>query len=127
MTPAESESRIARLTITYALATDAIGSGDFVRGRELYRSCFTTDARIAVYFPNVANDFTGTPDSVKTGPDEWADFVLSVFQQNQYSATQHLIGCITIHADGSQGKMTSYPARHPQAVEHQYRRGERNL
>ncbi len=107
-TTATAEREIAKLTVCYALATDAIGRGDLAQGRERYRRCFTADAAIAVFFPNAANDFTGSPDTVKTGPDEWTEFVVSVFRNNQYTATQHLIGSINIEAHERTARMTSY-------------------
>ncbi len=103
-----AETEIAKLTVCYALGTDAIGRGDLTEGRELYRRCFTADASIAVFFPNATNDFTGAPDTIKSGPEEWTDFVASVFRNNQYTATQHLIGSVNIEVRGKEARMTSY-------------------
>lgn len=105
--PHAQEAAIEQLTLDYAFGTDAIGRGDLQRGKELYRACFTPDAVIAVFFPRASNDFTGAPDSTKTGPDEWAEFVASVFK-GKYTATQHLIGNIVVHVHGDTATMTSY-------------------
>ena len=100
----QDEANIRQLTICYALGTDAIGAGDVDTGKALYRDCFTEDASIAAFFP----DGQGAD---RTGPDAWADFVHATFRQNQYTATQHLIGTITISIDpttGTTATMTSY-------------------
>ena len=100
----QDEADIRQLTICYALGTDAIGAGDVDKGKALYRDCFTEDAPIAAFFP----DGQGAD---RTGPDAWADFVHATFRQNQYTATQHLIGTITISIDPTTrttASMTSY-------------------
>lgn len=105
--PHAAEAEIRKLALFYAFGTDAIGRGDLQKGRELYRACFTPDAAIAVFFPRAANDFTGPPDAMKTGPDEWLELVASAFK-GKYTATQHLIGNIDIHVRGKTATMTSY-------------------
>ena len=104
----EDEAAIRRLTICYALGTDAIGAGDVDKGKALYKSCFTEDAPIAALFP----DGQGTE---RTGPAAWADFVNEIFRDNKYTATQHLIGTTNVNIDHTAGKtprmaasMTSY-------------------
>ena len=101
------EAAIEQLTLDYAFGTDAIGRGDMQKGKALYHNCFTADAVISVFFPRPSNDFSGTPDAVKTGPDEWAELVASVFE-GKYSATQHLIGNIAVQVRGNTATMTSY-------------------
>ena len=65
---------IRQLTVNYARATDALGSGDagqMASGRELYRLTFASDAKVQA----------GESDVI-IGPDAWADYVaeaLSVF------------------------------------------------
>ncbi len=105
--PRDAEAEIAKLALSYAFGTDAIGCGDLQKGRELYRACFTPEAVIAVFLPRTANDFTGPPDAMKTGPDEWAELVASAFK-GKYTATQHLIGNVDIHVHGNTATMTSY-------------------
>lgn len=77
---------IEYLRRTYAKATDLIGIADdesISKGRKLYHSIFTKDARFSVANPG------GTPLEAR-GPDRWADVVLSVL--TPYGPTQHLIG-----------------------------------
>ncbi|MEA5515866.1 nuclear transport factor 2 family protein [Nodularia sp. UHCC 0506] len=96
-----AELKIQDLTTCYALGTDAIGSGNVLEGKNIYRDCFTDNAVITAIFPD---------DTRVTliGTDAWADFVASVFQGNGYQATQHLIGTINISVKGNQAKMSSY-------------------
>lgn len=100
----QDEADIRRLTICYALGTDALGAGDVQKGKDLYNSCFTKDASIAAFFP----DGQGAE---RKGPAAWADFVYEIFRDNEYTATQHLIGTINIRIDqttGTTATMTSY-------------------
>jgi hypothetical protein len=96
-----AELEIQKLTVCYALGTDAIGSGNLEEGKNIYQDCFTEDAVITAVFPNGASE-------TKIGTDAWADFVYSVFQGNGYQATQHLIGSINISVKGNQATMSSY-------------------
>ncbi len=96
-----AELEIQKLTTCYALGTDAIGSGNVVEGKNIYRDCFTENAIITAIFPDGASETV-------TGTDAWADFVASVFQNNGYLATQHLIGTINISVAGNEAKMSSY-------------------
>jgi SnoaL-like domain len=96
-----SELEIQKLTVCYALGTDAIGSGNLQEGKNIYRDCFTQNATVTAIFPNGASE-------TRIGTDAWADFVYAVFQGNGYQATQHLIGTINISVQGSQATMSSY-------------------
>ncbi len=97
----QAEADIRKLTNCYALGTDALGAGNLQQGKELYQNCFTPDAPIAAFFP----DGQGNE---RKGPDAWADFVYGLFQDNKYTATQHLIGTITINVNGGTATMSSY-------------------
>ncbi|AFY56345.1 hypothetical protein Riv7116_3903 [Rivularia sp. PCC 7116] len=92
---------IEQLTVCYALGTDAIGRGDIQAGKNIYQDCFTENAEITAIFPDGAS-------ASRTGTDEWADFVASVFQGNGYVATQHLIGTVNIDVNRNTATMTSY-------------------
>ena len=77
------EAEIRQLSVSYALATDAIGTGDLAQGRDLYRRTFTADAQISA----------GKSAPV-SGPDGWAEYVTAAL--SGYTATQHLIGTIDV-------------------------------
>ncbi|MBE9198968.1 MULTISPECIES: nuclear transport factor 2 family protein [unclassified Nodularia (in: cyanobacteria)] len=96
-----AQLELQKLTTCYALGTDAIGSGNVFEGKNIYRDCFTQGAVITAVFPDGATE-------TLIGTDAWADFVASVFQNNGYQATQHLIGTINISVQGNQGNMSSY-------------------
>ncbi len=96
-----AELEIQKLTSCYALGTDAIGKGNLLEGKNIYRNCFTQDAVLTAIFPDGASE-------KRYGTDSWADFVYSVFQGNGYQATQHLIGTINISVQNNQATMTSY-------------------
>lgn len=100
------EAKIHRLAIGYALGTDEIGNSKLAQGKEIYATCFTHDAEVTVYFPGT--DPNGPPSSSTIGPNAWADFVNSVFRQNGYVATQHLIGSIQVTLNGETATMSSY-------------------
>jgi hypothetical protein len=102
----DDEAEIAKLTVCYALATDAVGRGDTPGGKEIYKPCFTKNAVLTVYFPGPP--FTAPLSETRVGTDEWADFVEDTFVASGYTVTQHLIGSIDIHVDGNQATMTSY-------------------
>lgn len=99
------EAEIRKLTVNYAKATDALGTGDAEQvafGRELYRKTFTADAQVKA----------GESPTL-TGPDAWADFVMEALAQ--YTTTQHLVGSIDVQLDLPQGaaqaetgRMTTY-------------------
>ncbi len=97
-----AESEIEKLTVCYALGTDAIGGGDILSGKNIYQNCFTPDATITAIFPD------GVTIETRIGTNDWADFVAAVFQGNGYVATQHLIGTINIAINGNTAKMSSY-------------------
>ncbi len=92
---------IEDLAVGYARGTDAIGSGDLERGKAIYRTCFTDDARTTVYFPGTPS--AGEPDFSTVGTDSWADFVAGVFSGAPYTATQHLMGSFFVQLDGDGG------------------------
>ncbi|MCC5643881.1 nuclear transport factor 2 family protein [Nostoc sp. CHAB 5824] len=96
-----AELEIQKLTSCYALGTDAIGRGNLLEGKNIYRDCFTQDAVLTAIFPDGASE-------TRYGTDSWADFVYSVFQGNGYQATQHLMGTINISVQNNQATMTSY-------------------
>ncbi|HYW18817.1 MAG TPA: nuclear transport factor 2 family protein [Nodularia sp. (in: cyanobacteria)] len=100
-TQPNAELEIQKLSTCYALGTDAIGSGNVLEGKNIYRDCFTEGAVLTAVFPDGAS-------ATQTGTDAWADFVASVFQNNGYQATQHLIGTINISVQGNEAKMSSY-------------------
>ncbi|MDB9372459.1 nuclear transport factor 2 family protein [Nodularia sphaerocarpa] len=100
-TQPNAQLELQKLTTCYALGTDAIGSGNVLEGKNIYRDCFTQNAVITAVFPDGASQ-------TLIGTDAWADFVASVFQNNGYQATQHLIGTINISVQGNQGNMSSY-------------------
>ena len=99
------EAELNKLTVNYAIATDALGSGQpdrIASGRALYRRIFSTDACIEA----------GDSGQV-AGPDAWADFVIDALEP--FSTTQHLVGTISIQfategnqATGETAKMTTY-------------------
>jgi hypothetical protein len=100
-TQPNAELEIQKLTSCYALGTDAIGRGNLLEGKNIYRDCFTQDAVLTAVFPD------GTTQT-NYGTDAWADFVYSVFQGNGYTATQHLMGTINISIENNKAVMTSY-------------------
>ncbi|MEA5623084.1 nuclear transport factor 2 family protein [Nostoc sp. UHCC 0251] len=100
-TQPNAELEIQKLTSCYALGTDAIGRGNLLEGKNIYRDCFTQDSVLTAIFPDGASE-------TRYGTDSWADFVYSVFQGNGYQATQHLIGTINISVQNNQARMTSY-------------------
>ncbi len=100
------EAEIAKLPVCYALGTDAIGRGDVAQGKAIYVPCFTGDAVLSVYFPG--SPFNGPPSFSTVGTSSWGDFVSNTFTANGYTATQHLMGSIDVHVDGSHATMTSY-------------------
>lgn len=97
-----AESEIEKLTVCYALGTDAIGRGDVLGGKNIYQDCFTSDATITAIFPD------GVTTETRIGTNDWANFVAAVFQGNGYVATQHLIGTVNIAVNGKTAKMSSY-------------------
>nr|WP_175586538.1 nuclear transport factor 2 family protein [Nostoc sp. UIC 10630] len=100
-TQPNAELEIQKLTSCYALGTDAIGRGNLLEGKNIYRDCFTQDSVLTAIFPD------GTTQT-NYGTDAWADFVYSVFQGNGYTATQHLMGTINISIENNKAMMTSY-------------------
>lgn len=100
-TQPNAELEIQKLTSCYSLGTDAIGRGNLLEGKNIYRNCFTQDSVITAIFPDGASE-------TRIGTDAWADFVYSVFQGNGYQATQHLMGTINISVNNNQATMTSY-------------------
>lgn len=92
------EAELRKLAVNYAIATDALGSGQadqIAFGRELYRDTFTSDAKVNA----------GDSD-VLTGPDAWADFVMEALAV--YTSTQHLVGTIDVKLDEpGDGKQTN--------------------
>ncbi len=100
-TQPNAEIEIQKLTSCYALGTDAIGRGNLLDGKNIYRDCFTQDAVLTAIFPDGASE-------TRYGTDAWADFVYSVFQGNGYQTTQHLMGTINISVENNQATMTSY-------------------
>ncbi|MFN6560684.1 MAG: nuclear transport factor 2 family protein [Nostoc sp. ChiSLP01] len=96
-----AELEIQKLASCYALGTDAIGRGNVLQGKNIYRDCFTQDAVLTAVFPDGASE-------TRIGTDAWADFVNSVFQANGYLATQHLMGSINISFQNNKATMTSY-------------------
>ncbi|MBQ73753.1 MAG: hypothetical protein CMQ20_01870 [Gammaproteobacteria bacterium] len=85
-----AEAELRRLTTNYAIATDALGSGDPDRqssGRALYHEVFAPDARISA----------GESEEY-IGPDAWADYVGTALET--FSTTQHLVGTIDIELTG---------------------------
>lgn len=99
-------AEIADLTYCYAEATDAIGNGDFAKGKATYKECFTPNAQIGAYFPGA--DPNGPPGVGAVGPEAWAVEVQNVFTNSGYVATHHLISNVRIDLDGNTGTMTSY-------------------
>jgi hypothetical protein len=97
-----AQSEIEKLTVCYALGTDAIGRGDIIEGKNIYQDCFTPDATITAIFPD------GVTTETRIGTNSWADFVAAVFQGNGYVATQHLIGTVNIAVKGNTATMSSY-------------------
>ncbi|WP_414571962.1 nuclear transport factor 2 family protein [Nostoc sp. CCY 9925] len=100
-TQPNAELEIQKLASCYALGTDAIGRGNVLEGKNIYRDCFTQDAVLTAVFPDGASE-------TRIGTDAWADFVYSVFQGNGYLATQHLMGSINISFQNNKATMTSY-------------------
>ncbi|MFN6517955.1 MAG: nuclear transport factor 2 family protein [Nostoc sp. CreGUA01] len=100
-TQPNAELEIQKLTTCYALGTDAIGRGNLLEGKNIYRNCFTQDSVLTAVFPDGASE-------TRYGTDSWADFVYAVFQGNGYQATQHLIGTINISVQSNQATMSSY-------------------
>ncbi len=100
-TQPNAELEIQQLTSCYALGTDAIGRGNLLEGKNIYRNCFTQDSVLTAIFPDGASE-------TRYGTDSWADFVYSVFQGNGYQATQHLMGTINISVENNKATMTSY-------------------
>ena len=97
------EAEIRRLSIDYALGTDAIAVGDVATGRELYTRIFAPDAPIRAGFDPAA------PSLTSVGPREWADVVVGAFEP--YLATQHLLGTIAITLGSNRrapARMTTY-------------------
>ena len=92
---------IRKLTICYAHGTDAIGRGDLEAGKALYQACFTKDAAIAAFFVDGQGE-------KRTGPEAWADFVLSTFKNAGYTVTQHLLGTIDVEVTGETATMSTY-------------------
>jgi len=74
---------------------------DLEAGQALYQACFTKDAAIAAVFPDGRGE-------KRTGPEAWADFVLSVFKNAGYTVTQHLLGTIDIEVTGETATMNTY-------------------
>lgn len=99
-------AEIAELGYCYAEGTDAIGRGGLAAGKQIYKDCFTNNAVISAYFPG--DDPNGPPGLSAVGSDAWAVAVHSVFTNNGYIATQHLIGNVRIQLDGNNATMTSY-------------------
>jgi hypothetical protein len=95
------ESAIRRLSVRYAVATDAICRGGKADALGAYNLIFTPDAVVAAGFD------AGSPQLVASGPAEWADVVEAAFVD--YSATQHLLGSIDVVFEGADtARMTSY-------------------
>ena len=84
------EAELRRLTTNYAIATDALGSGDpdrQVSGRALYHKVFAPDACVSA---GESEQFIG--------PDAWADYVTKALET--FSTTQHLVGTIDVELTG---------------------------
>jgi len=98
----KAEAEIAKIPVRYAVATDAIGRGDFEEGRDIYREIFTEDAVIEISF--LGDPIFGPPVD---GPDGWANFVNSLIG-GVYVATQHFMGSILVEVHGSSATMSTY-------------------
>ncbi len=107
----EDEAVIRRLTVCYALGTDAIGHGELKEGLALYHDCFTDDFVFSLFLPGNED-----PVDVVTGTSAWADYVDNAFRTQPsptggapgYSATQHLLGSIDVQSHGERGTMSTY-------------------
>lgn len=97
-----AEEEIEKLSVCYALATDAIGAGNLQEGKNIYKDCFTEDAVFTVIFPD------GVTTVIRPGIDAWAEFVATFFQANGYTVTQHLLGTTNITVNSRTAKMTYY-------------------
>ena len=104
----DDEAEIAKLTVCYALGTDAVGRGNLAQGKAIYKPCFTNSAVFSVYYPDTP--LNGPPAYSTAGTSSWGDYVRDSFTANGYIATQHLMGSININVDnnGIHGTMTSY-------------------
>ena len=95
----DDEAEIAKLPLCYARATDTIGRGNVALGKLIYASCFTPNAKLAVYNPGTP--FNGPPTFSTVGTDDWADFAKATFDASGYVATQHLNGNIEVRVVNS--------------------------
>lgn len=102
--PAQADlSEIRQLKVDYAVATDAIASGDTATGLAMFREAFTADARISAGFDPAA------PDVSATGPDEWAEACAASFAP--FLGAHHLLGAIGVRLDRDdpdRAAMTAY-------------------
>lgn len=95
--------QIQQLKVDYAIATDAIASGQKHVGLSLYRATFTPDARISAGFDPAA------PDVAAVGPDAWADACEVSFAP--FLGAHHLLGGIGVRVDADRddrASMTAY-------------------
>ncbi|MDF5733445.1 MAG: nuclear transport factor 2 family protein [Rhizonema sp. PD38] len=98
----DAELEIQKLTVCHALGIDAIGRGSLQEGKNIFRDCSTQDAEFI-------NNLPGGVIQKETGTDALADYLYSVFQENGYQATQHLIGSINISVrNANEAIMSSY-------------------
>lgn len=105
MTPvhADDVEAIRRLKVQYAIATDAIASGDKEAGRSRYRELFLPDAKVAAGFDRSA------PDVVAAGPDAWADACEASF--GGFLGAHHVIGGVDVtfaDGDADRASVTAY-------------------
>jgi hypothetical protein len=99
---------IEDLEYCYAAGTDAIGSGDLVKGKEIYAKCFTPNAPVVITEVAAA---PGDPPAVSVASaEEWADLVEVYFMAAGYVSTQHKISNvrIDIQPGGQKAKIRSY-------------------
>ncbi len=102
----DDEAEIAKLSICYAKATDAIGRGNLAQGKAIYATCFTPNAVLAVYNPGTP--FNGPPTFTTVGTNAWADFAKATFDASGYVATQHLMSNQDVHINGNYATMSTY-------------------
>lgn len=109
------KSVLADVMLCYGRGIDTIGEastrhqGD---GERILAKCFSEDAEFRVWLPGGFDSrFFPDPDlidPIAIGPNAWAAFSASSYDQSGYDYTQHLLTNINVEAKGRSGKVTAY-------------------
>jgi SnoaL-like protein len=98
---AEDRAAIVEMTYCYAYAVDILGNAGVHEGADAglasatakFKQCLTDDAKLQLFFQGKEGKATPAGSG---GPSAFAQFVRTYFTAYRYSATQHIVGNVSI-------------------------------